>query len=434
MLDRYTTPGMEKIWSDENKFYLWLNVELAILKARKAIGDIDVDIPYGLIDKIKIDAKEIKRIEEEVTKHDVVAFLNHISPQLPKDLRQWFHNGVTSYDIGDTTLGIQLRDSVILIQSSLMLLMSEVKFVAINSKYFPQIGRTHGIHAEPITFGVKLANWYAELSRSMERLECMRKNVSFGKISGAVGMYTIDPKVEKLVCEYLMLKPTIATQIVSRDIIAEYTAVLSVLAGTIGKIATNLRLMSQTELGEILEAFGKNQKGSSAMPHKKNPISSENISSLMRVVFANHNVALGNLVNCWHERSLDNSGSERIILADSSMLIHFSLNRLKKILDGMCINRDKMRENIDITKGLIFSQEVMILVSSKSDLPRETAHSIVRDIAMGCWSTGGDFFEALLNNKQIMKNITKDELRCCFSLENKLKYTDFIFEKVFGHK
>jgi adenylosuccinate lyase len=432
MLKRYTISDMGEIWSDENKFYLWLKIELAILEARKKIGDFDVKIPRGIIKQIRIDVNEINRIEKESTKHDVVAFLNHISPQLPEELRPWFHNGVTSYDICDTTLGIQLRDSLILIHRQLLLLMAEIKFLAITYKYIPQIGRTHGVHAEPITFGVKLANWHSELERCMERLVHTEKSVSFGKISGAVGMYTIDPSVEKLVCERLSLKPVIATQIVSRDIISEYTGVLSILAGTIGKIATNLRLLSQTEIGEIMESFSKNQKGSSAMPHKKNPISSENISSLMRVVCSNHNVALENQMNCWHERSLDNSGNERVILADSSELMHFSIDRLRKVFNKLSVFDERMKENIGLTKGLIFSQEVMILFAEKSGLPREEAHTIVRDIAMKCWETKEDFLTALLEDDNITSNIRKGDLENCFRISNKLKHVDFIFKKVFG--
>lgn len=431
MLKRYSRDGMANTWSEANKFYNWLLVEIAVLKARQRLGELPHEVPEGLAEKISIQPEEINRIENEITKHDVIAFLMHVSPQFPEALRPWLHRGLTSYDIGDTALSLQLKQSVDILIQALTKLMGAIKAVALEYKYTPEIGRTHGIHAEPITFGVKLANWYDELKRHYDRLKRLSVSVSVGKISGAVGMYTIDPKIEELVCENLGLKPVIATQIVSRDIVAEYMSTLGIVAATIGKISTNLRLLSQTEIGEIMEPFGKDQKGSSAMPHKKNPIGSENLSGLMRVACSNVQVAYENLAACWHERSLDNSGSERVIIADTSILLDYAMARLADIIEKMRVFPDRMATNLNRTKGLVFSQEVMMLVAEKSGLPREEAHTLVRNVALECWENGADFLEALLGNDSIMRFVDEKDVKACFDLESKLRYVDYIFGKVF---
>jgi len=420
---------MMQVWSDENKFHTWLEVELAVLRARKEYGDFNFDIPF--INKIKIDPEEINRIESEITKHDVVAFLQHISPQFPTELRPWVHNGLTSYDIVDTALSLQLRESLNLIRDALANLMEAVKEKAEEYKYVPQIGRTHGIQAEPITFGVKFANWYDELHRHQRRLDYLREEMAVGKISGAVGMYALEPRIEALTCEKLGLRPIIATQIISRDLITEYMATLGLIASTISKISVDMRLLAQTEIGEVMEPFSQNQKGSSAMPHKKNPISWENLTGLMRIVCSNVQVAYDNLANCWNERSLDNSGPERVIIPDSSALVEYGLIRLTGTIKNMRVFSKRMKKNLNQTKGLIFSQEVMMLVAKKSGLPREEAHTLIRDIALACWENQADFKRALLKSKEIMKHITAEELQGCFSLKKKLIYVDDIFNKVF---
>jgi adenylosuccinate lyase len=432
MLKRYTRGGMEMVWSEANKFYFWLLVEIVVLRVRYDIDELPYPIPEGLENSVKIDPEEINRIEKEVTKHDVVAFLMHVSPQIPEELRPWMHRGLTSYDIGDTALGLQMQASIDIIIPGVKKLMDAIKKRAFEFKFTPEIGRTHGIHAEPITFGVKLANWHAELERHLRHLYQAREEVSVGKISGAVGMYTINPEIEERVCAKLGLKPIIATQIISRDIVALYMSTLANLAASIGKISTNLRLLSQTEIGEVMEPFSKDQKGSSAMPHKKNPVGSENISGLMRVPASNCSVALENLANCWHERSLDNSGSERVAVVDSSVLVDYALARLTSIIENMRVFPERMMRNIQATKGLVFSQEVMMLLAEKSDLPREEAHTIVRDIALECWEKETDFLKALLKDKTVRKHVSRDELQACFNLENKLRYVDYIFGRVFG--
>jgi adenylosuccinate lyase len=400
------------------------------LKVRHKLGELPFDVPDYLFG-IPIDTEEINRIEKEITKHDVVAFLMHVSPDFPEELRPWLHRGLTSYDIGDTALSLQMRESLKLIIIKISALMQAVKKKAIEHKFTPMIGRTHGIHAEPITFGIKLANWYDELNRGRRRIQHLLDAVSVGKLSGAVGMYTVDPKVEEEVCLYLGLKPIIATQIISRDIVAEYLSTLAITCASIGKIAINLRLLSQTEIGEIMESFSKDQKGSSAMPHKKNPIGSENLSGLMRVAYSNAQVAFENLASCWHERSLDNSGSERVVIADTSILLDYALTRLLGIIENMSIFPGRMLRNLRLSKGLVFSQEVMMLVAEKSKLPREKAHTLVRDIALECWENGSDFLLSLVNDRRIMSYVDIKDLRKCFEIENKIRYTDFIFKKVF---
>lgn len=429
MIERYTSEKMAGTWSEQRKFEAWLQVELAVLKARKKMGEFTYEIPH--MNKIRIDPKEINRIEKEVTKHDVAAFLQHVSPQFPEELRPWLHRGLTSYDIVDTAMSLQMIESLNLIEDALKNLMVIVEEKAWEYKDVPQIGRTHGIHAEPITFGIKLINWYTELQRHEERLEELEKKISVGKISGAVGVYTLDPRVENFTCSNLELYPITATQIISRDIIAEYMSVLGLIAGTISKISVSMRLLSQTEIGEVMESFSKDQKGSSAMPHKKNPIGWENLTGLMRIVFSNVQVAYGNLADCWNERSLDNSGPERVIIPDSSALVEYGLLRLAKLFQGMVVFPERMIENLNQTKGLIFSQEVMMLVAEKSSLPREEAHTLVRDVALECFETKEDFQTALIRNKKIMKFITPDELSNCFNLSKKLQYVDQVFSNVF---
>lgn len=431
MLKRYSRDGMRRIWSEENKFRTWLAVEVAVLEARRKRGELTHEVPADLAAQITIDPDEINRIERDITKHDVIAFLMHVSPQFPEELRPWLHRGLTSYDIGDTALSLQLRESTDILIRALAELMNEVRDVAVAHKHVPEIGRTHGIHAEPITFGVKLANWHDELKRNHARLCKLSHAVSVGKISGAVGMYTIDPAIEEAVCGDLGLTPVIATQIIARDIIAEYLSTLGIVAATVGKISVNIRLLSQTEIGEIMEPFGKDQKGSSAMPHKKNPIGSENLSGLMRVVCANVQVAYENLANCWHERSLDNSSSERVIITDSSILLDYAITRLAGIIRGMRVFPERMLANLHLTKGLVFSQEVMMLVAEKSGLPREDAHTLVRDVALACWENGRDFLSALLENKSIMRFIKEEDVRACFNLNEKLKHVEYIFTKAF---
>ncbi len=430
MLKRYAKKEMDEIWQEKTKFTTWVYVEIAVLIAKVELGELKVKIPRDLTKSIEIIVEEINRIEKDITKHDVIAFLMHTSAQLPEELRPYWHERMTSYDTQDTALNILLINSLTLLITEIADLMSQIRIKAEHYKYAPQIGRSHGVHAEPITFGVKLANWYDELNRHLQRLKRLKKLVAHGKISGAVGMYTLNPEIEKLACEKLSLKPIIATQIISRDIIADYITTLAIIGGTIEKICVNIRTLQRTEIMEAQEYFSPTQRGSSAMPHKRNPIGSENLSGMARVLRGYAITAMENQ-NTWDERDLANSGAERIILPDASILIDYMLTRLSGIIKKLIIYPDKMKKNIYLTKGLIFSQEVQALVADKSQLPREDAYKLVRDIAQKCWDTKDDFMEALLGDRKIMSYVTKEELKKCFDLEAKLQHVDYIFKQVF---
>ena len=432
MISRYSTKEMNQIWSEEAKFRHWARVEEAVLQAKIKLGLLDVKIPEKLVESIKIDPEEINRIEKEITKHDVIAFLIHTSPQLPEELRTFWHAGMTSYDTQDTALSLQLAASIDLLIDRVKKVKKVLKGKAFEYKNVAQIGRTHGVHAEPITFGVKLAKWYDEFARHEDRLKKARDQVSVGKISGAVGMYTLNPQIEEETCRILGLKPIIATQIISRDIIAEYVSTLTIIAGTVEKIGVNIRTLQRTEIIEAQEYFdAQNQRGSSAMPHKRNPISFENLSGMANMMRGYAVTALG-AISTWDERDISNSGQERIYLPDASILLDYMLNRLAGSLEKLIVYPEKMKENIFLTKGLVFSQNVQTLLAEKSSLPREDAYTIVRDIAQNCWESREDFHEALRKNKEVMKYISEKELEKCFDLKNKLKHVDYIFEKVFG--
>lgn len=431
MIPRYTTKKMKDIWSEESKFRNWARVEEAVLKAKVKLGFLKINIPDNLADSLEIDPNEINRIEKEKTKHDVIAFLMHTSPQLPKELRPYWHAGMTSYDTQDTALSLQLIASVELLAKRVKKLQDVIKKKAYKYKKTPQIGRTHGVHAEPITFGVKLANWYSEFSRHADRLRKLRERVAVGKTSGAVGMYSLDPRIEKEACKMLGLKPITATQIISRDITAEYVSTFALIAGTVEKIGVTIRTLQRTEIQEAQEYFDpKNQRGSSAMPHKRNPISFENLSGMANMMRGYAVTALGT-ISTWDERDISNSGQERIFLPDASILLDYMLNRLAGSLEKLIIHPGRMKENIFLTKGLVFSQEVQTLLAQKSSLPREEAYKIVRDIAQACRENKKDFFEALRKNKEVKKYLNEKDLKKCFDLNAKFKHVDFIFDKVF---
>ncbi|MFA5872084.1 MAG: adenylosuccinate lyase [Parcubacteria group bacterium] len=431
MIPRYTTEEMQKIWNEEAKFRNWAKVETAVLQAKVSLNLLNATVPENLIETLQIIPTEIDHIEKEITKHDVIAFLMHTSPQLPEELRPHWHAGMTSYDTQDTALSLQLVASVRQIIARVKNLKAVLKEKAFKYKYTPQIGRTHGVHAEPITFGTKLAKWYDEFSRHERRLEKLLEQVSVGKVSGAVGMYTLDPKIEEETCKLLGLKPVMATQIISRDIIAEYVSTLAIIAGTIEKIAVTVRTLQRTEILEVQEYFDmKKQRGSSAMPHKRNPIAHENISGMANMLRGYAVTALGT-ISTWDERDISNSGQERIFLPDASILLDYMLARLVGLMEKWIVYPERMEDNLNLTKGLVFSQNVQALLAEKSNLPREDAYKIVRDIAQQCWESREDFREALQKNTDVMEYLSSEELEGCFDINTKLKYVDYIFEKVF---
>lgn len=432
MIARYSTPEMTVIWSDEAKFRNWIRVETECLRAKVKLMLVrNVGVPDDLESRISIDVNEIDRIEAEVTGHDVMAFLHHTTPQLPAELQPHWHDGMTSYDTQDTALSLQLATSVAQLSKRLKGLMQALESKAQTYKLTPMMGRTHGVHAEPITFGVKLANWYDELKRQQDRLRRLSREVAVGKISGAVGMYTLPPLVEQEVCSRLGLDPIVTTQIISRDIHAEYLSALATLGGTLSKIGIAARLMQQTEVRETQEFFRKKQEGSSAMPHKRNPIGFENITGLSRVLRAFALVGFENQ-ETWHERDITNSGAERIVLPDASQLADYMIRRLTGLVEKWVILPDRMMRNLEITKGLIFSQEVTSLVAAKTGLPRPEAYDHVKEVAQVCFDSGEDFVGALLARPVIAENVTRHELVQCLELEAKLRNVDYIYSMIFN--
>ena len=440
-LERYKRNEMGMVWSDLFKFLKWLQVEFMVIEARSEMGEIPfpfrANVLEGLIENLIIPA-EIDRIESEITKHDVTAFVRHVTSfeEFPEELKPWFHQRMTSYDTQDTALMLILKESIKIIRSDLEAVLETLFKLAHDYKDTPKIGRTHGIHAEPITFGVELANWYDEFRRNIYRLEKLEKTVSVMKLSGAVGMYTLSPQVEERVGEKLGLKPIITTQIIARDIIAEYVTTMGIIAGTVGKVCTTLRGLARTEIREVMEYFDPNQTGSSAMPHKKNPIGWENITGICRDIQSRTFTAYQNQIS-WDQRDLANSSAERVMLSDISIYLDYALRRFNGSIKKMIVNPKKMLKNIGITNGLVFSQEVVSLLTEKKGLPREVAYEMVRKAAMICWEEDYEksLVEALTEDPDVMVHVSAAELEACTDLKEKLKYTDNIFFKVFGfHK
>lgn len=428
MIPRYSLPEMARIWSEEAKFKRWLDIEIAVCKALADTGEIPERAAAEIAEKASFDIKRIKEIEE-VTRHDMLAFVESVSEGLG-ELSSYFHRGLTSSDVKDTSLSLALKQACNLILKEMEILTVAIASQALKHKHTVMIGRTHGVHAEPITFGLKLAVWYEELKRHQERLRKVREEVAVGKISGAVGTYAnISPRVEKVACKHLGLKPVkISTQIIQRDRHASYLNTLALVASSLEKFATEIRNLQRTDILEVEEAFRKGQKGSSAMPHKKNPIVSERISGLARVVRANAQAGMEN-INLWHERDLSHSSVERIIIPDSSELVYYMIRKFTSVINNLQVNREKMRENLASTGGLIFSQKVMLALAD-SGLAREKAYEITQRNALKTWEEGGSFREHLLKDQEVMGRLTREELNKIFKYENFLEYVDHIFQEV----
>jgi adenylosuccinate lyase len=429
MIERYTLPKMAKIWEPYNRFSKWLQVEILVCEAMAIEGMI----PKKSVENIKRNANfsidRIQKIEEEV-KHDVIAFLTNVEECVGPDAR-FIHMGLTSSDILDNALALQLKEAMEIIIDDVSDLLVVLKEKAFEHKNTAMIGRSHGIHAEPITFGLKLAVWYTEMKRNLRRLEQALDMISYGKISGAVGTFAnIPPRIEEYVCNHLGLKPAeISTQIVQRDRHAQYFTTLGILAGSIEKIAVEIRHLQRTEVGEVEEAFAPGQKGSSAMPHKKNPIGSENLSGLARLVRSNSIAAMEDMP-LWHERDISHSSVERVIAPDSTILIDYMLNRLTRMIKNLVVNKDTMARNIEKLKGLIFSQQVLLGLIAK-ECSRQHAYSITQRISLQAWTTGKDFKQLLLRDPDIQKYLDNKEIEEIFSLNYHLKHVEEIFARVF---
>ena len=429
MITRYTRPEMGRIWEARNRYAKWLEVEIAACEAMAEEGTI----PKAAYDHIRATAsfsvERILEIEEE-TKHDVIAFLTNVAEYVGPDSR-YIHLGLTSSDILDTSFALLLREAMEKIIQGTKACMTVIEDRAMEHKNTIMIGRSHGIHAEPITFGLKLAVWYSEMKRNLGRLRAARDVISYGKLSGAVGTFAnVSPKIESLVCRKLGLKPAeISTQIIQRDHHAQYFASLAILAGTLEKIAIEIRHLQRTEVFEAEEPFSKGQKGSSAMPHKKNPIGSENISGLARLVRTNCLASFENMA-LWHERDISHSSVERVIAPDSTILIDYMLHRLSGILKGLVIHPEQMAENLNKTRGLIFSQQLLIKLAEKG-VEREDAYVMVQRNAMRAWEGGQEFQALIFEDQEIGKYLSHSDIEETFDLDYHLKYVDYLFERVF---
>ena len=429
MIERYSRPQMAAIWEPQNRFDKWLQVEILVCEAMAAEGMIPQEAVETIKQKASFSVDRIQEIEETV-KHDVIAFLTNVEESVGPDAR-FIHMGLTSSDILDTAFALQLREALLIIINDVHALMDVLKEKAFEHKNTAMIGRSHGIHAEPITFGLKLAVWYSEMQRNLERLKQAQDVISYGKISGAVGTFAnIPPRIEKYVCEHLDLKPAeISTQIIQRDRHAQYFTALAILAGSIEKMAVEIRHLQRTEVGEAEEAFTSGQKGSSAMPHKKNPIGSENLSGLARLVRSNSIAAMENMA-LWHERDISHSSVERVIAPDSTILIDYMLNRLTGMMRNLVVKKDAMVRNLEKLQGLIFSQQILLALVKKG-CSRQHAYSITQKNSLQAWSTGESFKQLVLSDPDIQDYLSNNEIDETFSLNQHLKYVEEIFARVF---
>ncbi len=430
MIPRYTREAMGRLWTDEARFSTWLEVEIAICEGWNRVGIIPDEALKVIRERAKINVERIRALEK-VTRHDVIAFVSAIGETVGPEAR-YIHMGVTSSDILDTALAVTLKRASALIFEDIDAIMSVLKRRAYEFKDIPQIGRSHGIHAEPITFGLKLALWYAEMARNRRRLTEAVEDVAFGKVSGAVGTFAnVPPEVEAYVCEKLGLKPApISTQIIQRDRHAHFFTTLAIMAGTLEKIATEIRHLQRTEVLEVEEQFARGQKGSSAMPHKRNPVASENICGVARLVKSYAQASLDN-IPLWHERDISHSSVERVIAPDSCILVDYMLNRMRNILENFLIYPERMRKNLGKTRGLIFSQRVLLALVEKG-ISRDDAYEMVQRNAMTAWKEERDFQSLLHKDPDIRRFLSADELAELFDLTYHLKHVDTLFKRVFG--
>ncbi len=430
MIERYSRPEMASIWTEESKYRSWLEVEVLAAQAWAELGAIPAEAAEEIREKANFDPKRVAEIEEE-TRHDVIAFLTNVGEYVGASAR-YLHWGLTSSDMLDTAMAIRMKKAMDIILEDVENLMETIRIRAFEHKDTVMVGRSHGIHAEPITFGIKLAIWHDEMARHKRRLENARETISYGKISGAVGTFAhVDPRVEEYVCKHLGLKPAPASnQVIQRDRYAEVFCSLANLAGTVEKIATEIRHLQRTEVLEAEEYFRPGQKGSSAMPHKRNPILSENLCGLARLVRSYATPALENIA-LWHERDISHSSVERVITPDAFIAADFMLARLNGLLSKLVVYPERMKKNLNLLKGLIFSQQVLLILTQKG-VSREDAYRIVQRRAMEVWEGKGDFQSRLLEDQDLEKYMTKEEIKAVFDLNYHMKHVDTIFKRVFG--
>ena len=429
MIERYTLPEMGAVWSEQNKFQKWLDVELAVCEVHAQMGTIPRDALEQIKSRAKFSVERINEIER-TTNHDVIAFTTNLAEEIGEASR-FVHFGLTSSDVVDTANALQLRDACDILLKKIDELLAVLKRRAFEFKTTPQIGRTHGIHAEPTSFGLTFALWYSEMTRNRERLVRARKAIAVGKISGAVGAFAhLDPVVEERVCEQLGLEvAAVSTQIIQRDRYAEYLSTLAIIASSLDKFALNVRHWQRTEVREAQERFTKGQKGSSAMPHKRNPIISERICGMARVIRANSLVGLEN-VALWHERDISHSSAERVVLPDSSIALDYILQKATSLIDGLVVYPERMRENLDATRGLVFSGQLLLALTQKGNA-REQAYESVQRNAMKAWDENQDFGELVKSDPEINKMLSAEEIERVFSLDTYLRNVETIFTRVF---
>ncbi len=429
MIPRYSREVMARIWTEEHKFATWLKVELAALEALAEQGLIPAEVPQRAYRQAACDVQRILELESK-THHDVAAFVDQVASCLGEDGR-YFHFGLTSSDVLDTALALRLTEAADLLLADLNELLGVLKEQAYAHKDLVMAGRTHGVHAEPITLGLKFALWYADFTRHRARLVQARETIAVGKLSGAVGTFAhLPPEIEAGVCARLGLTPApISTQIIQRDRHAEYFLTLALIGAGVEKVALEIRHLQRTEVREAEELFAAGQKGSSAMPHKRNPVLSENLSGLARLLRANALAALEN-VALWHERDISHSSVERVIAPDSTILLDFMLARLTRLLKNLQVYPEQMAYNLHLTRGLIFSQSLLLALIGKG-LSRDAAYRLVQAPAMRVWQEGGEFAQRVGEDPEIGRHLTPEELAAVFDLDRYLRYTDTIFARVF---
>ncbi len=428
MIERYTRPEMGFIWTLENRYCKFLEIEIAVCHALAQKGIIPSQAALSIQKNATFTVERIMEIEKS-TRHDVVAFTRCVAESLGGESR-YFHYGLTSYDVVDTALSLLLRQAAHLIREGLDNLIATIQEQAIKNRDVIMMGRTHGVHAEPITLGLKFALWWDELKRHRKRLENATESVSYGKISGAVGTYAhLDPEIEKIVCSNLNLKPApISTQILQRDSHGEFLSTLALLASSLDKFAVEVRSLQKTEVREIEEPFYTGQKGSSAMPHKRNPVSCEQISGLARLVRANAGVGLEN-IPLWHERDISHSSAERVVLPDSTILVDYMLHQMNRIIYGLHIYPDNMQRNLEKSGGLVYSQNVLLALVEKG-LSREEAYDLVQKYAMQSWEKGLSFKQLLEGDQQVSTRLNTAELSTCFDPKHNLRHVPGIFQRL----
>ena len=429
MIERYTLPAMGDLWTTEAKLKTWLQVELAVCEAQAELGYIPESALEEIKAKADFDPQRVLEIEKEV-RHDVIAFLTNVNEYVGEAGR-YIHLGLTSSDVLDTGIALQLVASLNLILEEIESLAQAIRYQAQQHRYTVMVGRSHGIHAEPITFGFKLAGWLSEIFRHRDRAIHLRKEIAVGKISGAVGTYAnIDPRVEALACEKLGLEPdTASTQVISRDRHAQFLQQLAVLTASLERFAVEIRNLQRTDVLEVEEYFAKGQKGSSAMPHKRNPIRSERLTGLARVVRGNAMTALEN-VALWHERDISHSSAERVIFPDSCILTHFMLHETTDLVKNLLVYPENMQRNMNVYGGVIFSQRVLLTLVEKG-MTREDAYQVVQECAHQAWNQiEGNFYELISNHSTVQQTLSKSEIESCFDPQQHLQNLDEIYQRL----